>query len=182
MSLVSLARGAPAPAMRPAFAGLALVAALVLTLLAPAFAADGSIVVTLKQVSSDRYLDAWDDGTNDFGVVTRPSQNNNSQLWRITWIDSGIGTLQQLSTGRFLDAHEITGKDFQLVTRPEQGNTTQNWSFVAVGGGLYAIEQLSSKRFIDAHEIAERDFAVVTRPRQDNNTQLWELVIIEKAK
>ncbi|WP_199683867.1 RICIN domain-containing protein [Antrihabitans sp. YC2-6] len=137
-------------------------------------------VVTIQQLSSGRYLDAWNDGSHDNGVVTRPNQGDPSQQWRITWDESGTstGTIQQMSNGLYLDAHEISDRDYQTVTRPEQNNATQMWQVSSVGNGLYTITQASSGRLLDAHEYAEKDFGCVTRPGQDNDTQLWRVVVI----
>lgn len=166
--------------LRSALFGLGLAAAAVLVPVQSSQAEEADIIVTIQQVSSGRYLDAWDDGSHDYAIVTRPAQNNTSQQWIIQWDESGTATgkLQQVSTGRFMDAHEITEKDFLQVTRPEQTDATQEWQISSLGGGLYTLRQISSGRYMDAHEIAEKDFAVVTRPKQDNNTQQWRLVVV----
>ena len=149
----------------------------------PARAAIPPSIVTIKQRSSGRFLDAWDDGSNDWSVVTRPAQNNSSQEWMITWDDSGTstGTVMQLSSGRFLDAHEIESMDYRLVTRPAQANDSQRWQIWSIGGGYYNIIQMSNGRFVDAHEIAERDFAVVTRPKQTDATQQWLVKVLRNG-
>ena len=103
--------------VRSAAFGAGLAAPALLTF--PARAAIPPSIVTIKQRSSNRFIDAWDDGSNDWNVVTRPAQNNSSQEWMITWDDSGTstGTVMQLSSRRFLDAHEIESMDYRLVTR-----------------------------------------------------------------
>lgn len=166
--------------LRSALFGFGLAVAAVFTSTLPSLALEADIIVTIQQESSGRYLDAWDDGSHDYAVVTRPAQNNSSQQWIIHWDESGTatGTLQQVSTYRFMDAHEIAETDYQLVTRPQQTDNTQNWQISSVGGGLYTIQQVSSGRYMDAHEIPEKDYAVVTRPRQSDNTQLWRLTVI----
>ena len=166
--------------LRSALLGLSLAAATIIAPTQPSHAEDADIIVTIQQESNGRYLDAWDDGSHDYALVTRPAQNDASQQWIIQWDQSGTATgkLQQVSTGRFVDAHEIAEKDFLQVTRPEQADATQEWQVSSVGSGLYTIRQISSDRYMDAHEIAEKDFAVVTRPKQDNSTQLWRLVVI----
>ncbi|WP_167837608.1 RICIN domain-containing protein [Nocardia altamirensis] len=137
-------------------------------------------VVTIQQVSSGRYLDAWNDGTHDYNVVTRPKQGDTSQQWRIDWDDSGTGTgtVRQVSSNRYLDAHEIESLDYRVVTRPGQNNPTQLWRIQSIGGGKYTIQQASSNRYLDAHEIADKDFGAVTRPAQNNPTQQFVLVVV----
>lgn len=166
--------------LRSVLLGLSLAAAAVVTSVAPSYAAAADVIVTIQQVSSGRYLDAWDDGTHDYALVTRPAQNNASQQWIIRWDESGTatGTLQQASTNRYMDAHEIPELDYLEVTRPQQSNSSQEWQVASIGGGLYTLRQISSNRYMDAHEIAEKDFAVVTRPKQDNATQKWRLVVV----
>lgn len=163
--------------------GAGFAAASALTTL-PARAAIPPAIYTIQQNSSHRFLDAWDDGSNDWNVVTRPAQNNPSQQWLVTFDDSGaaMATIMQMSTGRFLDAHEIEPKDFHSVTRPRQTfDKTQIWQVNSVGPAGYEIIQQSSLRFLDAHEYAEKDFGVVTRPRQANPTQRWTLNFIRYA-
>ena len=163
--------------------GAGFAAASALTTL-PARAAIPPAIYTIQQASHGRFLDAWDDGSNDWNVVTRPAQNNPSQQWLVTFDDSGaaMATIMQMSTGRFLDAHEIEPKDFHSVTRPRQTfDQTQIWQIASVGGGDYEIIQQSSARYLDAHEYAEKDFGVVTRPRQSNPTQRWVLNFVRYA-
>ena len=40
-------------------------------------------VYAVRQWSSTRYVDAHEHEGRDFAVVTRPAQNNNTQLWLI---------------------------------------------------------------------------------------------------
>ncbi|WP_378740674.1 RICIN domain-containing protein [Nocardia brasiliensis] len=147
---------------------------------ATANAAQPDDIVTIQQVSSGRYLDAWNDGTHDYNVVTRPKQGDTSQQWRIRWDDSGTGTgtVQQVSSQRYLDAHEIESLDYRLVTRPVQNNPTQVWHIRSIGGGKYTMQQASNNRYVDAHEYAEKDFGVVSRPAQHNPTQQFLLVVV----
>src|SRR5687767_9521460 len=63
-------------------------------------------IVNIQQTNGLRMVDAYDDGSNDWTVVTRPFQNDNSQRWRMSKVSGNIYTFQQLSSGRFLDAHE----------------------------------------------------------------------------
>lgn len=157
-----------------------------LTPLAPtAHAAIPPQIFTIEQASSGRYLDAWNDGSHDYDVVTRPAQGDPSQEWLVTFDESGvgIGTVQQVSSGRFLDAHEIGELDFRAVSRPGgQADNTQNWQINSIGGGSYTIVQQSSGRLLDAHEIAEKDFEAVTRPGgQTDHTQEWILHFVRYA-
>ena len=83
-------------------------------------------VYTIQQKSSDRYVDAHT-SSNDFSIVTRTAQNNDTQLWVLLPSDNGTFTLQQLSSARFMDAHESAANDFSVVTRTRQNNNTQRW-------------------------------------------------------
>ncbi len=82
--------------------------------------------VTIQQVSSARFVDAHQSSSNDFSVVTRPAQNNDTQRWRLESAGC-IVTIQQASSNRFLDAHENSSNDFSVVTRSAQNNDTQLW-------------------------------------------------------
>jgi hypothetical protein len=132
---------------------------------------------TIQQRSSGRYLDAHDTPDRDFGVVTRPRQDNATQRWVLRRESGRTYTIQQEHTGRFLDAHDTANRDFRVVTRPQQSNTTQRWLVTHLGGDVYAIQQLNTRRFLDAHETTDRDFTVVTRlqqsGQQSSNTQRW---------
>jgi hypothetical protein len=135
-------------------------------------------LVTFQQVSSGRFMDAHESSGEDFRLVTRPQENNDSQRWRITQLSPGIFTIQQLSNGRHVGAYE-NGEDFRMVTRPQANNNTQYWRITAIGGGIHTLQQVSSGRFADAHEIAEMDFSTVTRPQQGDNTQQWRIVFLQ---
>jgi hypothetical protein len=130
-------------------------------------------VYTIRQKSNGRFVDAHEIEGRDFGLVTRPAQNNDTQRWVITSLGNRAYTIRQKSNGRCVDAHEIEGKDFAVVTRPGQKNDTQRWILTPLGNDVYTIRQKSSGRFLDAHEIEGKDFALVTRPAQNNDTQRW---------
>jgi subtilisin family serine protease len=68
----------------------------------------------------------------DFRMVTREAQSNDTQRWVLTPLGV-VCTLQQKSNGRFVDAHEHAGEDFRLVTRTAQNNDTQRWVIRRVG-------------------------------------------------
>ena len=74
-------------------------------------------------------MDAHETSTNDFSVVTRAAQGNNTQRWVIQPAVPGAYTIQQLSSVRFMDAHESSANDFSVVTRSRQNNNTQRWVF-----------------------------------------------------
>lgn len=132
-------------------------------------------VYTIQQGSNGRLVDAHEIEEKDFALVTRLSQNNDTQKWIFTPA-GGIYTIQQGSNGRFVDAHELAGKDFGLVTRLQQNNDTQKWILTHLGNDIYTIQQLSNGRFVDAHvPEANKDFAVVTREAQNDDSQRWFL-------
>ena len=50
---------------------------------------------TLQQKVNLRYLDAHTSSGNDYSVVTRAAQGDDSQKWVITHIANGLHTMQQ---------------------------------------------------------------------------------------
>ncbi len=140
----------------------------------------GSIIVTIQQKSTMRYLDAHESADKDYRLVTRAKQNNKTQHWKLTSHGNDIFTLNQESNGRFADAHEYSKKDFGLVTRTKQNNDTQLWIIRGVADGLFTIRQKSNGRYVDAHVTKNRDYEVVTRTFQDNNTQRWLIKPVSK--
>ncbi len=131
---------------------------------------------TIQQKSNERFLDAHEDSENDFSVVTRAAQDNDSQRWKLNYL-GGVYNIKQKNNLRFLDAHDTSGRDFSLVTRNSQNNDTQRWALYPDNNDLcvYRIQQLSSRRFVDAHESSGHDFYLVTRTIQNNDTQKWIL-------
>ena len=81
---------------------------------------------TVRQKSSNRFLDAHEIESKDFALVTRPAQNNDTQRWTLTKVGT-VFVIRQKSSGRFLDAHEASNNDFRIVTRPAESNATQRW-------------------------------------------------------
>jgi hypothetical protein len=130
-------------------------------------------VYTVQQKSNSRFLDAYESG-NDFSVVTRSAQNNDSQKWSFTPL-GGIYKIQQKSSRRYLDAYLDSNHDFSMVTRTAQNNTTQEWLILYLGNDRYTIQQQSNGRFADAHENSSNDYFAVTRTPQNNDTQRWIL-------
>jgi hypothetical protein len=131
---------------------------------------------TIQQQSNGRFVDAHEHSGEDFGLVTRPTQNNRTQQWLLIPV-GGVFAIQQKSNGRFVDAHEHSGEDFGVVTRPAQNNDTQKWVLTRFGGpylgGLYTIQQKSGGRFVDAYQSSGDDFAIVTRTAKNTDAQRW---------
>jgi hypothetical protein len=138
----------------------------------PPFSLLESGTYTIRQKSNGRFVDAHESADQDFRLVTRPAQNNDTQRWIFSPV-GGVYTIRQRSNLRYVDAHEDASQDFRLVTRPAQNNDTQRWVVLPVGGGGFTMRQLSTLRFVDAHESRDQDFRLVTRPRQNNDTQVW---------
>jgi len=132
-------------------------------------------VYTIQQVSNGRFVDAHEHSGEDYRLVTRSAQNNDTQRWIITPRGHNRYTIQQKSNGRFVDAHEHSGEDYRLVTRFAQNNDTQRWIITPIGHNMYTIQQKSNGRFVDAHEHSGEDYRLVTRSAQKNNTQRWLL-------
>jgi hypothetical protein len=133
-------------------------------------------IYTIQQRSNLRFVDAYESSSNDFDIVTRPAQNNDSQRWVLASIGD-VYTVQQLSSERFVDAHLSSTEDYSLVTRAAQHNDTQRWVLRPVDHTLsvYTIQSLRNGRFVDAHETPANDFSVVTRAAQNNDSQRWVL-------
>lgn len=136
-------------------------------------------IVTISRAG--RLLDAHVLGAQDFNVVTREPQGNNTQRWLLTNLSptsaSGPYTIQQLSTGRYLDAHVTSDSGFRVVTRPKQDNLTQRWFIEGFGGGFARIRQRTSTgRFLEAQFTPASDFQVVTQdPAILNENQEWRI-------
>lgn len=134
---------------------------------------------TIQQASSKRYVDAHEEASNDYNVVTRKRQKNDSQAWVFESAGRNRYRIKQKNTARYLDAHENPQNDFQLVTRPRQSNDTQIWQVVKdtqMGQWQFTVQQMSNNRSVDAHEHQGNDYGVVTRNRQNNSTQRWIIV------
>ena len=131
--------------------------------------------ITIKQLSSGRFVDAYQTRNQDYSVVTRPAQSDKTQSWLILKVSGSSYRIQQSSTGRYLDAHTNDNKDFDVVTRHYQNNDTQIWILEKASNSRYRVKQKSSGRYLDAHGNANNDFRLVTRERQENQTQLWEI-------
>jgi Ricin-type beta-trefoil lectin domain-like len=140
-------------------------------------------IVTISRAG--RLLDAHVLGAQDFNVVTREPQVNNTQRWLLTNLSttSAIGpyTIQQVSTGRYLDAHVTSDSGFRVVTRPKQDNLTQRWFIESFGGGFARIRQRTSTgRILEAQFTPGSDFQVVTQnPDVLNENQEWRIADAE---
>ncbi len=127
---------------------------------------DGSAMI--QQKSSGRLFNAYESSGNDYSVVTRPRQNNDTERWIITQMSDGSAMIQQKSSGRFVNAHESSGNDFSVVTRSRQNDDAERWIITQMGDGSATIQQKSSGRFVDAYE-SGNDFSVITRPDQNED-------------
>lgn len=135
-------------------------------------------LVTIQQISTGRYLDAWETSTYDFRAVTWTQQNNDSQLWRMIPVEGNVYRLQQVNTGRFLDAWQSDAQDWNAVTRPAQNNNTQEWLITDLGGDIHNIQQVSTGRYLDAWEDAGHDYRAVAWTYQSNSSQQWRITIV----
>jgi hypothetical protein len=97
-------------------------------------------------LSTGWFVDAHENSEQDFSLVIRTEQHNNTQRWILIPVGGvyniwQFSTIQQLSPGRFMDAYENSDQDFRLVTRPEQTNDTQKWILTHVGNSTFTIQQ-----------------------------------------
>lgn len=136
-------------------------------------------IVTIQQGNGLRMVDAWDDGTHDWTVVTRNHQNNDSQKWQMTQVSGNIYTFKQLSSGRYLDAHETDapGYDWRMVTRPQQSNQSQQWLLADYGGGFYTMQNVLLGRYADNTLDPALDFHLMTSVEAPgNNSQTFRII------
>ena len=131
-------------------------------------------VYTVCQKSSGRFLDAHEIEEEDFRLVTRPAQDNDTQRWLLRPIAS-VHTIRHKNSGRFLDADQSGFGDFRLVTLPARTDDAQRWIVMPISIGSASIRELSNNRFLDAYETDANDFGAMTRPRRDSDSQRWFL-------
>jgi hypothetical protein len=122
---------------------------------------------TIRQKSSDRFVDAHENG-EDFALVTRPAQNNDSQRWEFNQVGS-VYTIRQRSSGRFVHAPKDAENGFHLVTRQDADNDNQRWVKLS---GRQTLQHLANGRFVDTREDPGND-PLVTRPAENDTTQRW---------
>lgn len=129
------------------------------------------VIVTLG--SAARFLDAHETAAEDFNVVTRPAQENNSQRWLLRTAGTGVVTIQQLSNGRYLDT-----ESFRVVTNKKQpNNDTQRWRLLGFGGGFFKIQQVSTNRVLQA--TLNTGSPVVAQAEGGTDMQVWRIVDAE---
>jgi hypothetical protein len=130
-------------------------------------------IVTVTLGSAARFLDALETADQDFNVVTRPNQNNNTQRWLLRTAGTGVVTIQQLSNGRYLDT-----ESFRVVTNEKQpNNDTQRWRLLGFGGGFFKIQQVSTNRVLQA--TLNTGFPVVAQAEGGTDMQVWRIVDAE---
>lgn len=129
--------------------------------------------VPIQQKSSGRYLDAHQGADQDYQIVTRPQQENDTQKWILKPFGKDTYTIQQKSSSRYMDAHRGADQGYRIVTRPQQENDSQKWILTPLGNDTYTIQQKSSGRYMDAQQGADQ---IVTRPKHNNDSQ-WLLIL-----
>jgi hypothetical protein len=133
-------------------------------------------IVTLTRAG--RFLDAHVTAAQDFRVVTRKIQVNNTQRWLLTNLSStstsGPYRIQQLSTGRYLDAHVTAAGGFRVVTSDRQENTTQHWFFETPGGVTRIRHRNNLGRLLTPVFSSASDFQVITSD-VDSIDQEWKI-------
>src|SRR5436309_564855 len=98
-------------------------------------------VFTIRQKSSGRFLDAHEIEQKDFGLVTRPAQDNDTQRWLQRPV-AAVHTIRHKNSGRFLDADQTGFADFRLVTRPAGTDDAQRWIVMPISIGSVTIREL----------------------------------------
>jgi hypothetical protein len=144
-----------------------------------------SCYIRIRQVSTQRYLDAYTTGEYDYLAVTRSFQDNKTQKWLLKAVANSdnqytiLHACTHYSTNRrYLDAYTNDEHDYSAVTRTVQENNTQKWKVTRVANSAnhYRIQQVSTNRYLDAHESDAYNYSVVTRDYQNNDSQIWEIV------
>ena len=90
---------------------------------------------TIKQVSTDRYVDAHEDAPlHDFRLVLRNAQSNDTQKWRLKSLGNNTFTIQQVSSGKFIYAYPYDRyeRDYGLVLRDPLPEDSQRWVLEAI--------------------------------------------------
>lgn len=77
---------------------------------------DIDITFMIQQEGSNRFLDAYEGSGHAYGVVTRPSQNNNSQRWRIRRAESVAN--EEDREGESVVHWGSSGHDYGIVSHP----------------------------------------------------------------
>ena len=139
----------------------------------------GAIIIRMKQLVTQRLLDAHEHSNMDFSVVTRQPQNNDSQLWSCDHLGD-IYTITQSSSNRALDAQDDPGRDHGVFTTNativgtnEFSDRSKEWLILPDSDDSYSIRQVSGGRFLDAYESAVKDYAAKTRNNLVADNQRW---------
>jgi hypothetical protein len=132
-------------------------------------------IVRIQQSGTKRSVDAWVD--KDYGLVTRPLQENATQMWDLKHLGDHAYVIKHMSTGRFVDAYEDRSHAHLLVTRPWQGDLSQVWSIKRHGGGWYSIMQVSTGRLVDADD-GTQDYRLVARTGQIKESGRWAVTVL----
>jgi hypothetical protein len=120
------------------------------------------MVHTIQQLSSDRFLDAHQSSADDFSVVTRGDQDNDTQKW----VAMHVATEPVVNQAFPGPADETTNPESAFgIGVPNQLPT--------LGIPAFTLQQLSSGRFLDAHQNSAHGFSAATRGNQNNDTQRW---------
>ena len=125
-------------------------------------------IVTITLGSAARFLDAHEIAAQDFNVVTRPAQTNNSQRWLLRSAGTGV-TIQQLSNGRYLDTEQ-----HRAITDKKQNTDFQRWRLLGFGGGFFKIQQVSTNRVLQATE--NTGSPVFVQAEHGTDMQVWRIV------
>ena len=126
---------------------------------------------TVQQKGNSRYTDAHPSSDNDFSVVTREAQGDDSQKWCLTTVGDGYHTIQHKLNNRYMDAYTTSSDDYSVITREAQGDDSQEWLLTAVGDGYYTVQHKQNGRYLDA-ELVDA-YNAVTREAQGDDSQKW---------
>jgi hypothetical protein len=142
---------------------------------------------TILQVSTERYVDAYEAAQQGRRLVTRVREEDKSQDWVIRQVGPDLYTIKQQKTQLFVDAYEKKRffahrgiSDYWVVTRKEEKNQSQQWIFTPVPASenTYTIQQQSTQRYLDAYSGAVDD-SLVTRGPEGDQSQEWKLERVE---
>lgn len=163
----------------------------------------------VRQFSSLRYLDAFNDGQRS--AMTRSQQENDSQVWSIEPNAHGRYIMTQRSSKRILSRsgsdrvavqrfeqleraiaqfealiarpnasqRDIARARRDIIEAPNSVGASQTWQLEQVGG-VFEVQQKSSGRHLDAFEAGNH--SVVTRQRQGNASQQWAIKPASKSE
>jgi hypothetical protein len=121
--------------------------------------------------------------TADGARIVQVSTRDQSQQWRLVYVDSGYFNVVNRATGKALDnpdGSQSDGTQMQQWTITGSGNANQQWRFTAAGDGYYLIVNRASGRALDLRDGNLNDGAAIQQwePASTNPNQRWLIAAV----